>query len=86
MFFILVLDYILCYIGSPCCNVSYYNYISIWPYYIVIHNIDETRFQKYDQIIITKVNLNICKDTAATLYRFITTIFDHIPWQMLLSF
>ncbi len=27
----------LCFTGSPCCNVSYYTYISIWPYYIVIH-------------------------------------------------
>ncbi len=33
----LVHDYILCFIGSPCYNVSYYNYNSIWPYYIVIH-------------------------------------------------
>ncbi len=24
------------FIGSPCCRFSYYNYISIWPYYIVI--------------------------------------------------
>ncbi len=24
-------------IGSPCCSVSYYIYISVWPYYIVIH-------------------------------------------------
>ncbi len=28
---------LLCFTGSPCCNVSYYNYISTWPYYIVIH-------------------------------------------------
>ncbi len=34
---ILVHDYTLCFIGSPCCSVSYY-YISIWPYYIVIHS------------------------------------------------
>ncbi len=25
------------FIGSPSCSVSYYNYISVWPYYIVIH-------------------------------------------------
>ncbi len=25
------------FIGSHCCNFSHYNYISIWPYYIVIH-------------------------------------------------
>ncbi len=31
-------DYTLCFIGSPYCNVSlYYNYNSIWPYYIVIY-------------------------------------------------
>ncbi len=24
-------DYTLCFNGSPCYNVSYYNYISIWP-------------------------------------------------------
>ncbi len=29
-------DYTLCFTGSHCCNVSYYNYISIWPYSIVI--------------------------------------------------
>ncbi len=28
---------VLWFTGSPCCNFSYYNYISIWPYYIVIH-------------------------------------------------
>ncbi len=37
MFFcILIHDYTLCFIGStcifPCYKVSYYNYISIWPY------------------------------------------------------
>ncbi len=36
-FFILVHDYTLCFIGSPCCSVSYYNYTSMWPYYIGIH-------------------------------------------------
>ncbi len=36
-FLILVHDYSLCLIRSPCCSVSYYNYISIWPYYICIH-------------------------------------------------
>ncbi len=35
-FCILVHDYTLYFIGSPCCSVSYYNYISVWPYYIVI--------------------------------------------------
>ncbi len=35
--FFLIHDYTLCFTGSPCCNFSYYNYISIWPYYIVIH-------------------------------------------------
>ncbi len=34
---ILIHDYTLCFSGSPCYNVNYYNYISIWPYYIVIH-------------------------------------------------
>ncbi len=37
MFFVLINDYTLCFTGSPCCNFSYYNYIYIWPYYIVIH-------------------------------------------------
>ncbi len=40
MFCILVHDYTLYFTGSPCYNVSYYNYISIWPYYIVIHSTD----------------------------------------------
>ncbi len=35
--FFLIHDYSLYVTGSPCCNVSYYNYISIWPYYIVMH-------------------------------------------------
>ncbi len=42
MFFVLIHDYTLCFTGSPYwifsyCKFSYYNYISIWPYYIVIH-------------------------------------------------
>ncbi len=28
MFFVLIDDYTLCFTGSPCCNFSYYNYIS----------------------------------------------------------
>ncbi len=38
MFFVLIHDYTLYFIGSPCCNFSYHNYISLWPYYIVIHS------------------------------------------------
>ncbi len=42
MFCVLIYDYTLCFTGSPCCKFSYckfsyYNYISIWPCYIVIH-------------------------------------------------
>ncbi len=37
MFFVLIHDITLCFTGSPCCKFSYYNYISILPYYIVIH-------------------------------------------------
>ncbi len=42
MFFVLIHDYTPCFTGSPYCKFSYckfsyYNYISIWPYYIVIH-------------------------------------------------
>ncbi len=42
VFCILVHDYTLCFIDSPCCSVSYNNYISVWPYYTVSysHNID----------------------------------------------
>ncbi len=36
-FCILVHKYTLCFTGPPCYNVCYYNYISIWPYYIFIH-------------------------------------------------
>ncbi len=36
-FFVLIHDYTLCLTDYPCCNFSYYNYISIWPYYIIIH-------------------------------------------------
>ncbi len=36
-FCILVHDYTLCFIVLHCCSVTYYNYISIWPYYIVSH-------------------------------------------------
>ncbi len=42
MFFVLIHYYTLYFTGSPCYNLSHYNYISIWPYYIVIHLI-ETR-------------------------------------------
>ncbi len=35
--------------GSPFCSVSYYNYISVWPYYIVIHlfilHLEQSGFQ-----------------------------------------
>ncbi len=37
MFFVLIHDYTLCFIGSACCKFNYYIYSSIWPYYIVIH-------------------------------------------------
>ncbi len=37
LFCILIHDYTLCFTGCPWYNVSYYNYISIWPYYIVFH-------------------------------------------------
>ncbi len=37
VFCMLVHDYTLCFTGSPCCDVSYYNYSSMSPYYIVIH-------------------------------------------------
>ncbi len=42
IFFVLIHDYTLCFTSSPYyifsyCKFSYYNYISIWPYYIVIH-------------------------------------------------
>ncbi len=33
----LIFLYTLCFIGSPCCSVSYSNYISTWSYEIVIH-------------------------------------------------
>ncbi len=38
MFFfgILVHDYTLFFIISPCCSIIYYNYMSVWPYYIII--------------------------------------------------
>ncbi len=39
--FVLIHDYTLYFTGSPCCKFSYYNYISIWPYYIVIHLIND---------------------------------------------
>ncbi len=42
-------DYTLCFIGSPCCSVSYYNYISVWPYYIVFHWRWSTKCQCYSQ-------------------------------------
>ncbi len=36
---ILVHDYALCFIGSPCCSFSCYNFISVWPFNIVIQSI-----------------------------------------------
>ncbi len=32
----LVHNYTQCLIGSPCCSVSYYNCISVWPYYTIL--------------------------------------------------
>ncbi len=43
VFCILLHDYTLCFTGSPCHSVRYYNYISIWSYYIVIHSRFPTR-------------------------------------------
>ncbi len=37
VFFIMVHHYSLCFTGSTCWSVSYYNCIYIWSYYIVIH-------------------------------------------------
>ncbi len=39
MFFVLIHDYTPCFTGYPCCNFIYYNYISLWLYYIFIHSI-----------------------------------------------
>ncbi len=47
VFFCFVHEYTLCFTGSPCYNVSYYNYISIWPYYIVIHFTTHTSSLNY---------------------------------------
>ncbi len=49
-FLFLIHDYTLCFTGSPYCifsycKFSYYDYISIWPYYIVIHS--STNVSKY---------------------------------------
>ncbi len=46
---ILIHDYTLCFTDSPCYNVSYYNYIFQWSYYIVIHFIWQLPF---DYVII----------------------------------
>ncbi len=35
--FVVIHDYTLRFTVSTCCTSSYYNYISIWPYYVVIH-------------------------------------------------
>ncbi len=39
MLCILIHFYTLCFTGSPCYNVSYSNYLSIWLYCIVIHTL-----------------------------------------------
>ncbi len=41
MFLYLVHDYTICFAGSPCFNISYYNYISISPYYIYSYSLSE---------------------------------------------
>ncbi len=48
-FCILVHAYTLCFIGSPCCSISY-NYISIWPYHIVIHLLQIFLFNNTTQL------------------------------------
>ncbi len=58
-FFVLIHDYTLCFTGSPHCNFTYYNYISIWLYYIVIHSTSSQR--KYISLlsdtIMSEINL-----------------------------
>ncbi len=64
-YFVLIHDYTLCFTGSPCCNFSYYNYISIWALYIVIHSIVIWWILKGDHILqclpkyIENSNLNV---------------------------
>ncbi len=55
-FCILVHDYTLYFIGSPCRNVSYYNYISITHYYIVI-NLIITGDLLYFYLVTTNISL-----------------------------
>ncbi len=63
-FCILVHDYTLWFIGSPCYNVSYYNYNSIWPYYIVIYYIkrNEVSIILKQTVIALSVIFHIKKD------------------------
>ncbi len=62
MFSVLIHDYTLCFTGFPCCNFSYYNYISIWSYYIVIHLVNKVKWllihlaDKLDQILADKLD------------------------------
>ncbi len=64
MFFVLIHDYTQCFTGSPCCKFSYYNYISIWPYYIVIHFISygsRSNMCRYFVIVlVSKLGLKLC--------------------------
>ncbi len=46
MFSVLIHDYTLCFTDSLCCYFGYHNYISIWPYYIIIHFQNDEEVQK----------------------------------------
>ncbi len=57
IFFISVHDYTLCFISSTCYSVSYYNYNSIWTYYIVIHFTDNLLIMYSEGLMKTAVFL-----------------------------
>ncbi len=57
-YFILVHDYTLCFSGSPCYNVSYYNYISISPWQLCYDHSCFTNFELVSNIPLTNCTVS----------------------------
>ncbi len=73
MFFVLIHDYTLCFNGSPCCKFSYYNYISIWPYYIVIH------LSLVNVLLAIDKHIQYSRKPCTTAYRLNYVMVPNIP-------
>ncbi len=66
-FYMLLHDYNLCFNGSPCYNVSYYNFNSGWPYYIVIDFLNKHNYGA-DKSMMVFIQAKLCAVGAHYIY------------------